>query len=137
MKTTSLLKLNAFFLMSLFLLLSSCSDDDNALDFTNPENLPGTTWKSFDDHPEWDGWEYAALKFQTTSVVEFWIKEIGQDEYKYGPMNYTINNRNIKFLWDGVPQSEWYMEGTINGQEMELSIYDEGMFFITWIFTKQ
>ncbi len=116
---------------------SSCDKDDNDLDFTNPENLSGTTWKTSDYHPDSDEWEYAALKFKTTSALELWAKVIGQDEEKHGNCTYTIEGSNIKIVADGVPLSEWYMEGTINAQEMELSIYDEGMFFVTWVFTKQ
>jgi hypothetical protein len=98
------------------ILFVSCSKEE---DYTNPENLFGTTWKCKTGLGSET--EYASLKFISTSSVEGWSKQISEDEIKdwtgtyiifiktitvnYGTESFTgtIEGTNMNVVIDGVP----------------------------------
>ena len=106
------------------LLFFSCSKDD---DFTDPDNLSGTEWKSFDvDFPEEE--EYYIFKFTSKTVIELWIKEKGGVLYKEWTGIYTINGKTISIdFGDGD-----IISGVIEGNKMNFA-YDGEII----VFTKQ
>jgi hypothetical protein len=100
----------------------SCSKDD---DFTKPENLSGTTWKCTSGD-EWDeDLEYALLVFISTTEVEGWTKEIGEEEEKDWTGTYSITNDKISVEFD-----EESFTGVINGKKMDTLIEGNSFLFI-------
>jgi hypothetical protein len=112
----------AFSLM--MLLFFGCSKDD---DFTDPENLSGTEWKSFDvDFPDEE--DYYIFKFISNTVIELWIKEKEGVLYKEWTGIYTINGKTISIdFGDGD-----IISGVIEGNKMNFA-YDGEII----VFTKQ
>jgi hypothetical protein len=102
---------------------SSCKKDD---DFTNPDNLVGTEWKSLDT--DYSDEEYYLFKFNSKTIVEEWTKN--SDETKlYNEMSgtYTISGNKITIDFGYTP-----LEGVIEGKTMNFA-YDGGVV----AFTKQ
>jgi hypothetical protein len=99
----------AFLLTSL--IFSSCKKDD----FTNPENLFGTEWKSMDS----DEGVYDLLKFNSKTEVEYLVQEVESDGGKLstvGEGTYSISGNKI-FIDAGY---NYELSGTIDGKTMNL-----------------
>ena len=94
--------------------LLSCSKDD---DFTDPDNLSGTEWKSFD--VGFAEVEYYLFKFTSNIKFEFWIKEKGEDINKVLSGIYSLSGKTISFdFGDGI-----IISGVIEGSIMNFA-YD-------------
>jgi hypothetical protein len=117
-------KINLIGFFLLIFVFISCSKDD---DFTDPENLSGTEWKSFDvDFPEEE--EYYIFKFTSKTVIELWVKEKVGVLYKEWTGIYTINGKTISIdFGDGD-----IISGVIEGNKMNFA-YDGEII----VFTKQ
>lgn len=96
------------------IILSSCNKDE---DYTDPDNLAGTEWKSLDT--EYSDEEYYLFKFTTKTIIEMWIKY--EDDTKvYNEMSgiYSILGNAITINFDGDP-----VTGVIDGNTMNFA-YD-------------
>lgn len=96
-------------------IFSSCKKND---DFTNPDNLFGTEWKSMDS----DEGQYDLLKFNSKTEVEYLIQEFPSDGGKLvtvGEGTYSISGNKIHI--DAGNQYE--LSGTIDGKTMNLDLF--------------
>jgi hypothetical protein len=107
-------------------LTTSCSKDEMD-DFTNPENISGTTWKCTSG-TYWDeDLEYALLIFTSTTAVEGWTKYVDEGEQKDWTGAFSISNDRISITYE-----DESFTGIIDGKTMNTTI-DGG----TYIFIKQ
>lgn len=110
---------NIFLVVSLcFAFLMSCNKD-----YTNPENLSGTEWKSYDVD---ENYEYFLLKFISTSQAELFIKWVTPLDNYPNPEpiasgEYSIKGNEIEITLISV------FKGIINKKEMELTVYNDGV----------
>lgn len=104
----------------------SCSKDEID-DFTNPENLSGTSWKC-SSVDIWDeSLEYALLIFTSKTAVEGWTKNTDQAAQKDWTGSFTISNDRISISYE-----DDSLTGIIEGEKMDITIDGE-----TFIFYKQ
>jgi hypothetical protein len=108
------------FVASIFLI--SCSKDD---DFTDPDNLSGTEWKSLNVDTSYE--EYYIFKFTSKTIIEFWIKE--KDEVLYIEWSgvYSLSGNTIT-----IDYGDDIVSGVIDGNKMNFAYDGEVM-----VFTKQ
>ena len=79
----------------MFILLTSCKKDE---DFTNPNNLSGTSWLSENIGTELQP-DYLMLKFTSTSAVELWSKYFGDKTFTLEDKGaYTISGTTITII---------------------------------------
>lgn len=108
-------------LISILAVFSSCKKDD---DFTNPDNLAGTEWKSLDT--DYEDEEYYLFKFTSKTIVEEWTKY--KDETKlYNEMSgtYSISGNKITIDFGYTP-----LAGVIEGKTMNFA-YDGAVVVFT------
>lgn len=102
----------------------SCSKEpaEIVIDYTKPENLVGTTWKT----NEGLGMtvEYGAIKFISLSLVEGWTKVKTRTEIREWIATYDIVNKTITII----NYDEIYA-GPIEGEVMNLEIYGGNYIF--------
>lgn len=96
-------------------IFSSCKKDD----YTNPDNLAGTEWKSMDS----DYGEYDLLKFNSKTDVEYLVQEVVSDGGKLvtlGEGTYSISGNKI-YIEAGSDE----FSGTIDGKTMNLDHFGD------------
>jgi hypothetical protein len=105
-------------------LFFSCSKEKTELinDYTNPENLVGTTWKTKDGLGS--VFEYAALKFTSLSLVEGWTKVKSKIEIREWIGTFTIIKDTITII-----NSDEFYKGPIEGEIMNLEVYGSNYVF--------
>jgi len=81
----------------------ACADD-----YTNPADLVGTTWVA----SNYGSYEYAALKFTSTTALETWLKPKNKPEFKNATATYTISGNKISFYPS--PSSQDHFDGNID-----------------------
>lgn len=116
-KMKSMKKLIFITLTLTAILFTSCKKDD---DYTNPDNLFGTEWKSLD--VDYSDVEFDLIKFNSKTDVEYLIQEKANNGGKLltlGEGTYSIsgNKINIDAGYD------YEFSGTINGNSMTLDYY--------------
>lgn len=110
MKTFKLLSI-----LSIILLLSSCSADNTDLD-----NLVGTKWKNTNITDD-EILEYNGIFFKTATIYQFFMKAVGEVEEVDGEGPYLIDGDKILFKdSDG---SVWG-EGKIDKNELTITFID-------------
>lgn len=98
-------------------LLSSCKKDE---DFTDPDKLSGTSWKSGNMGTVTEP-DYYMLKFTSKTTVELWSKYSGDNIFsKEDSGIFTISGTRITFNFEYVGS----IEGTIDGTT--ITIVDGG-----------
>ncbi len=110
------------------ILTTSCSKDDN-VDFTNPENISGTTWKCTSG-TDWDeDHEYILMIFTSTTTVEGWSKEPNEEEELDWSGSFTISDDQISLSSNAV---DIIITGIIDDENMTLTMAGG-----TYIFSEQ
>lgn len=100
----------------------SCSKDEID-DYTNPENLSGTSWKCSSVNTWDESLEYALLVFTSKTTVEGWTKTTDQAVQKDWTGSFTISNDRISISFE-----DDSITGTIEAEKMNLTI--DGELFI-------
>ena len=125
---------NIFLLSFCLTFLISCSKD-----YTNPENLNGTEWRSYDID---ENYEYFLLKFISTSQAELWVKWVNplddypNPEYIYSG-EYSIDGNSIEIIpSESMGYSGTFFKGIIESKEIELKTYNDGVHKNTLKFVK-
>lgn len=116
-------------ILSLFILtcifLSSCSKD-----YTNPDDLNGTTWKFDGSNLEQNtSLEYALLVFTSRSVVEGWSKEFDQDQVNDWIGTYNISGETIVVNYDDNSISNNSFSGVISDETINCTISNVSYLF--------
>lgn len=106
---------------------TSCNKDeieakDEIVDFTNPVNLSGTTWK-FTANDQW--LEYSLLIFPSSTTVEGWDKKPGNELAMNWTGTFTIEDKTILMNMAGGS----VFTGIIVGETIT-STYDETIIFL-------
>lgn len=115
----------AIALVMVTIYMISCTKDDN-IDYTQPENLSGTTWKC-SSGPDWDeDCEYALLIFTSVTTVEGWSKYIGEEQERDWTGTFSISNNTITMNHGGYSYS-----GSIEGSSIRLVLNSK-----TYVFDK-
>ena len=103
--------------ISITLSTTSCTKD-----YSNPENLVGTTWRCDSLYDV----EYLDLRFVSISDVELWTTYFGDNTpEKDGTYTYAVSDNSISIVDD---EGNEFLAGEINGKDLEL--YANGVKFI-------
>ena len=113
-----------FALVTIASLSVSCSKEpaEIIIDYTKPENLVGTTWKTNEGLASVV--EYGAIKFISLSLVEGWTKVKSRTEIREWIATYDINNKTIS-----ITNYDEIYAGPIEGELMNLEIYGSNYIF--------
>ena len=84
-------------ILFIFPLTTSCSKDET-VDYSDPENIAGTTWKCITYPDISKEIEYLLLVFTTKTEVEFWSKEIEAAKHKEWTRSFSISNDTISII---------------------------------------
>jgi hypothetical protein len=128
----NLRKLVPFIIALVAIITFSCTTD-----YTNPNNLKGTTWRRT-SFPEGNNEvEYVDLKFITTTAVEGWTKLKEESAVRKVDINvtYTVSKSTITFTQSYTDEGQTktdYFTGIIKGKTITISEGDA-----TEVFTKQ
>ena len=114
-------------LIILPLLLATACSKDEIVDFTIPEHLAGTKWKSTTVADIDKSTEYVALSFTSSTTVEAWSKYIGESEQLMWTASFAISNDSIT-----IQNEDTEITGIIDGKTMKLNFI-----FGKYLFSKQ
>jgi hypothetical protein len=128
----NLRKLVPFIIALVAIITFSCTTD-----YTNPNNLKGTTWRRTSFPEGNNDIEYSDMRFITTSFVEGWIKQKNESFLRKVDLRvtYSVSKSTITFTQSSNDEdliTIFSATGTINGKTITISEGDA-----TAVFTKK